>query len=259
MSQAVGGTSNTTDMGGLTKGSSTLGKDEFLKLLITQFQYQDPLNPLEDKEFIAQLAQFSSLEQSMLTNENMAALLDSQERQTSVTITNYIGKEVSARGYQVSLKEGKASAVQFAAAENLATCVVNIIDGSDNIVRTIDLGARPVTTGGPHELLWDGKTSSGTIASDGVYLVSFVGTNEAGERTFVDSSISGKVIGTSLSNGTYWLRLDDGRNVEIDEVRETLTTDRDEEIENTCDPSDNCDPEVACDPDEPCKPPASDA
>jgi flagellar hook assembly protein FlgD len=53
--QAIGGSSGQT-------GRTELGQDAFLKLLITQLQHQDPLNPLEDKEFIAQLAQFSSLE-----------------------------------------------------------------------------------------------------------------------------------------------------------------------------------------------------
>ena len=69
-------------------GGSDLGKEEFLQLLVTQFQYQDPLNPMEDKEFIAQLAQFSSLEQNMKLNENMENLLSLQQQQTVIGASN---------------------------------------------------------------------------------------------------------------------------------------------------------------------------
>lgn len=54
-----------------TKKTSDLNKDTFLKLLITQMQNQDPLNPMEDREFIAQMAQFTSLEQMQNLNENL--------------------------------------------------------------------------------------------------------------------------------------------------------------------------------------------
>ncbi len=54
--------------------SSPLDKDAFLKLLVTQLQYQDPLSPMEDTEFIAQLAQFSSLEQVQNLNENIKTI-----------------------------------------------------------------------------------------------------------------------------------------------------------------------------------------
>lgn len=56
------------------KKAQDLGKDEFLKLLVTQLSHQDPLKPMEDKEFIAQMAQFSSLEQMMQINNNISKM-----------------------------------------------------------------------------------------------------------------------------------------------------------------------------------------
>jgi flagellar basal-body rod modification protein FlgD len=67
-----------------------LGKDDFLKILITQLQNQDPLQPLEDKEFIAQMAQFSSVEQLSNISTEISLM-----RQSLGSVSGLIGKQVS--------------------------------------------------------------------------------------------------------------------------------------------------------------------
>ena len=90
-----------------TGKQGALGKDAFLKLLVTQLQHQDPLNPLDDKEFIAQLAQFSSLEQMNNISEGITSLVKKTQEQDMLNSVNYIGKEVTASGHSVT-KNGTA-------------------------------------------------------------------------------------------------------------------------------------------------------
>lgn len=75
--------------------NSELGKDEFIKILMTQLQNQDPLNPMEDKDFIAQMANFSSLEQMMNMASSMDELVKNQLVSPVIQYSHMIGKEVS--------------------------------------------------------------------------------------------------------------------------------------------------------------------
>ncbi|MGM7681697.1 flagellar hook assembly protein FlgD [Cytobacillus sp. Hm23] len=75
-------------------GSSALGKDEFLKILMTQLQNQDPLNPMEDKDFIAQMATFSSLEQMTNMNDSIERLIEQTIQTNLVSYQQFVGKEV---------------------------------------------------------------------------------------------------------------------------------------------------------------------
>ena len=204
-------------------GGDTLDKQAFLMLLVTQFKYQDPLNPMEDKEFVAQLAQFSALEQSMAMNENLTSLLEVQQQQTVIGAANYIGREVSARGYGISLENGVSSVVQYATAEEMASGYVNILDSaSSTILATIDLGNKSASI---HDFQWDGKQANGGTAPDGLYAVSFVAYNTSGERIMVDTSVTGKVTGVSSYNGEQYLRMSDGRTVLLSSVREIVEYD----------------------------------
>src|SRR5699024_5806741 len=77
--------------------SAELGKDEFIKILMTQLQNQDPLNPMEDKDFISQMATFSSLEQTMNMADAMDRLVKSQSVSPVIQFSHMIGKEVTYR------------------------------------------------------------------------------------------------------------------------------------------------------------------
>ncbi len=76
-------------------GSDTLGKDDFLKILMTQLQNQDPLNPMQDKDFIAQMATFTSLEQMTNMNKSITSLVSAQEQNQLISYSQFIGKDVS--------------------------------------------------------------------------------------------------------------------------------------------------------------------
>jgi flagellar basal-body rod modification protein FlgD len=100
--------------------SSTLGKDDFLKILITQLQNQDPSQPLQDKEFIAQMAQFTSVEQLTNMNTEIKAL-----RQSMGLSPAFIGKQISwtatdAMGANV-VKSGVIDGLTFKSGNQFAT------------------------------------------------------------------------------------------------------------------------------------------
>ncbi|NLJ81214.1 MAG: flagellar hook assembly protein FlgD [Firmicutes bacterium] len=99
---------------GQSRDSSALGKDQFLQLLITQLRHQDPINPVEDKEFIAQLAQFSSLEQMQNLNTNLGDLMLSQQKLTALgQAMEMIGREVELFTKNGESLFGKVSGIQF--------------------------------------------------------------------------------------------------------------------------------------------------
>jgi flagellar basal-body rod modification protein FlgD len=101
-----------TNVAAASKKDNTLGKDDFLKILMTQLKHQDPTKPLEDKEFIAQMAQFTSVEQLTNMATEMKAL-----RQSLGMTPGLIGKQVSWDGKDslgvTTLKTGIVDAITF--------------------------------------------------------------------------------------------------------------------------------------------------
>jgi flagellar basal-body rod modification protein FlgD len=158
--------SNSVAAGLSTPQSSVLGKDDFLNLLITQLQNQDPLNPTDSVEFTAQLAQFSSLEQLGNVNENLVELKNFQASINNSQAVSLIGKTITANGNFIQLSGDEPVNCDFSLDDDAALVVVNIYDSTGEFVTAFEGNN---LTAGPNALYWDGTDKNGNRVADGNY------------------------------------------------------------------------------------------
>lgn len=124
--------------------SPDLGKDEFMKILMTQLQNQDPLNPMEDKDFIAQMATFSSLEQMMNMSQSIDTLVQSQLISPVIQYSHMIGKEVSYQSFDEDTgeKEDIISSKVVAVSQQEGWAILELENGekiyADSILQVSD-------------------------------------------------------------------------------------------------------------------------
>lgn len=178
--------------------SSDMGKDDFLKLLTTQLQNQDPLSPLENHEFVAQLAQFSSLEQQVATNEQLMQIQMSQMGLANAQLADFVGKTVTARGDSLTIDGGEAQPVGIELAGPAAKVDVTIYDESGNAVRTLQYNN---VGDGVKSLDWDGRNNTGAVLADGRYRMEVKAFNGNGEPVTVSPLTRGVVDAVTYENG----------------------------------------------------------
>src|SRR5690348_6117729 len=144
MTDAITGPGSTTALGALTQqGTKPLDRTAFLKLLVEQLKHQDPLKPQDDSAFVAQLAQFSSLEQSMGINDRLDMLAAQNAGMANANAVGLVGSEATVRGNLVTIDGSGATApIAFSLSANTASTVVTVRDQNGNAVRTMDLGAK---------------------------------------------------------------------------------------------------------------------
>lgn len=141
--------------------------DSFLTLLTTQLQNQDPLEPMDSKEFTSQLVQFTSVEQSIQSNKNLEKLIALTSGNTSSAAFNYIGREVRMANSSTNLSNGMAN-WSYEVDPKAASSAITVLDAKGNAVFTVE----GVTGAGTHNFAWDGKDKNGKAFPDGVYSLS---------------------------------------------------------------------------------------
>jgi len=146
----------------------TGSKDEFLRLFMAQLQHQDPLSPKDGSDMVAQLAQFSSVEQATKTNQHLADLVTAQTSTSNAGLSSLVGRTCRAAAAEFDLDRGGAvPALAVSSPGVMKGAVAVILDDAGKEVRRLAIADG--TQGA--ELAWDGKTATGAPAAPGHYRV----------------------------------------------------------------------------------------
>ncbi len=193
--------------------------NKFLKLLVTQLKYQDPLDPMDASEFTSQLVQFAGVEQQIYANSNLEKLLALEETNQISSMVGFIGTTIEAEGRTMPLEKGKASfTYTIPAGANKATLIITNSDGLTVYKNDAD------TSSGKHVFNWDGISTSGATQTDGDYNILVSGTDYSGNLLEITHTILGRVTGAGVEDGVSSLFLGDNIIIGQDKllsVRET--------------------------------------
>src|SRR6478752_5172148 len=168
--------------------------DTFLKLLTTQLQNQNPLDPLDTNQFTQQLVQFSGVEQALKTNDLLATLVSASTADRAASAAGYLGASITADGSTTALTSGKASWT-FSAEKPAAKATMTVQDsaGATVYTKTATLSA------GPGAFSWDGRSDDGSLYTSGQYTLKIDAKDAAGQPVDVSTEIAGKVDAVDLS------------------------------------------------------------
>ena len=204
-----------------TGDASKLGKHDFLKLLTTQLENQDPTNPMKDRKMVTQLAQFSELEEMTNVSKGMQELASGQNQTRMVQAVDFLGKSVTAQGKNISKDENGVSELFYNLQDRAEKVRINILDKNDNIVNTVKLGSKQA---GEHDFRWNGRNYKGQESPDGKYSLGIEAVDEKGKQVDVATDVSGTVTGVNNKEGNTLLTLQDGREVKLTDVKEVVAS-----------------------------------
>lgn len=186
------------------KSSATLAQnfDNFLILLTTQLQHQDPLAPMESTEFTSQLVQFASVEQQVTQNQQLEDLIALQRRNQAVNAVTFLGTEIEAFGNQALLDGGNMT-IGYTLLPDTDSVTISILDDQDREVRSFEGDTDP----GKHTLVWDGINDQGLPAPEGAYTILVTARNADGDPMDSATSINGTVSAVIAEDGVIVLKM----------------------------------------------------
>lgn len=181
--------------------------DHFLKMLTTQLQNQDPTSPMDSNEFTSQLVQYTQVEQAIRTNERMEELITLQATNQISFAASLVGKTVEVRGNEAELKDGDTIQFGYQMPSGASAAQLSIINAAGSTVYTSSLDTRS----GRHGFAWDGMTTDGQPAGDGIYRIRVVAQNSEGEQVDVATTVAQPVTGVKMSDGQLELEMGDAK------------------------------------------------
>jgi flagellar basal-body rod modification protein FlgD len=191
--------------------------NEFLQLLTTQLQHQDPTSPLDPNQFTQELVQFSSVEQQINTNTSLTTMIALQQTQQAASALQFIGANVAVSGTTAQLANGQAS-WNYSVTQP-ATASINILDSSGTTVYSTSQTVQP----GSQSFVWNGMDSQGNSFPSGPYTISISAVGTSGQSVPVTTQIQGVVTGVDVSKNPPNLTIA-GQAYPLNQITQVLST-----------------------------------
>jgi flagellar basal-body rod modification protein FlgD len=201
---SIAATSAMSSTGATSSSSAGITSSDFLNLLVSELQNQDPLDPTDSTDFINQLTSYANFDSQQTLNTNLTNLVSSFNGLVTLNSANYIGQNITAKADAGTLQGGQI-AFGYSLNSTAANVTLTVSDSSGNAVWT----GTGTTAAGANSFTWDGKASDGTQLPDGgQYSISVTATDSTGTSVYGYTTVSGKV--TSVDNSTGTVMLDIG-------------------------------------------------
>ena len=172
-----------------SSAKSPLGKDEFLRLLVAQLGAQDPLNPMDSREFSAQLAQFSALEQMTNVNKTLEDLVLAQQAMGNSSMVNLIGKMVDVPGNAFEHTQGNNTNLAYSLGEEANSTTIEVYNSAGGLVNIFNgPGAE-----GSNLATWNGRDSQSNLVPAGLYTFKVRATDAQGGPVSTQTFTTGLV------------------------------------------------------------------
>ncbi|MBV8270877.1 MAG: flagellar hook assembly protein FlgD [Cupriavidus sp.] len=212
------GNSSTSAVNQALQGGSASAADlqnQFLTMLVTQMNNQDPLNPMDNSQLTSQLAQISTVSGLQTMNTTMTQLLQQTAASRAMDSASLIGKTVMVPGSAVSVAGGVPGNIGVDIPSTADSVTVQVLDASGNVVRNIDMKGQ---TAGVKDIAWDGTNDLGNAVPDGDYSFKVTATAN-GKNVSPVALVYGKVTSISGDSTGVLVNLGNGQSANVDDVR----------------------------------------
>ena len=196
--------------------NNLISENTFMNLMVQELQNQNPLDPMSNTNYIAELAQFNSMNQLTSMNSTLKSLVSSQNQATLTNAANLIGRTVQASGNTFGFTSGSPSSLNYSLPQNANSVSLDIYNASGNLVYNTNLGS---LSSGSQSFNWDGLENNGSSAPNGNYTFSVGGTGANGNVVTAATYTNATVMGlTTSSSGAVQLELSNGSTVPLSSV-----------------------------------------
>lgn len=192
---------------------ATVDYESFLKLLTAQLRNQDPLAPMDASQFMTQLAQLSTVEQSMRSNDTLGKVLDTLKSSGMRMDMALLGRKVEVESNQLSLTGGKAEAA-YTVDGQPASVRIEVLNSAGNVVHS----APGALQTGRQVFSWTGKTAGGGTAPDGLYTLRVTAKDKDGKALNTATVVTDTVAEVRSVDGATKFVLKNGATVSSDAV-----------------------------------------